>query len=203
MSARRTVLLVLLALATLPYFVGLGTSSLWDANEAFYAQTPREMLAASDLITPSFNFQLRFNKPVLPYWTVAAFYKVFGISERSERLPIALGAIVLVGVAFGLGRLISSTALQHAQGAPSLSRGGSRESGIGNRDGTSRSRRRPPPQRRLRRLRPRLRKRCDKRSRRSIRPAQDQTPAFDQLRPSRVHRGTRRIRMRSCVACRR
>lgn len=109
MSARRAVLLGLLALATLPYFVGLGTSSLWDANEAFYAQTPREMLAASDLITPSFNFQLRFNKPVLPYWTVAAFYKIFGISERSERLPIALGAIVLVGVAFGLGRLISST----------------------------------------------------------------------------------------------
>lgn len=110
MSTRRAVLLVLLAVATLPYFVGLGTSSLWDANEAFYAQTPREMLAASDLITPSFNFQLRFNKPVLCYWTVAGFYKVFGISERSERLPIAIGAIVLVGVAFGLGRLISSTA---------------------------------------------------------------------------------------------
>jgi len=109
MSARRVVLLVLLGLAMLPYFVGLGTSSLWDANEAFYAQTPREMLAASDPITPSFNFQLRFNKPVLPYWTVAAFYKVFGVSERSERLPIAIGAMVLVGVAFGLGRLVSST----------------------------------------------------------------------------------------------
>ena len=95
--------------AVLPYFLNLGVSSIWDANEAFYAQTPREMIEAGDYVTPSFNFQLRMNKPVLSYWNVAASYHLFGISEWSERLPIALGAVVIIGTAFGLGRLLGGT----------------------------------------------------------------------------------------------
>ena len=55
---RTRILFVLLAAATVPYFVNLGASSIWDANEAFYAQTPREMIEASDYVNPSFNFQL-------------------------------------------------------------------------------------------------------------------------------------------------
>ena len=87
--------------------MNLGVSSIWDANEAFYAQTPREMMDAGDYVTPSFNFQLRMNKPVLSYWKVAAAYHLFGVSEWSERLPIAIGAIVLIATAFGLGRSIA------------------------------------------------------------------------------------------------
>ena len=108
LTRRQIVLLVVLAAATIPYVVGLGDSSLWDANEAFYAETPREMLESGDYINPSFNFQPRFNKPVLPYWVVAVFYHGFDVSERTERVPIALGALVLVATAFGLGRLIGS-----------------------------------------------------------------------------------------------
>src|SRR5688500_19285720 len=106
---RDTLLAVLLAAAVLPYFLNLGVSSIWDANEAFYAQTPREMIEAGDYVTPSFNFQLRMNKPVLSYWNVAASYHLFGISEWSERLPIAIGAVVIIGTAFGLGRLLGGT----------------------------------------------------------------------------------------------
>ena len=95
--------------AVLPYFLNLGVSSIWDANEAFYAQTPREMIETGDYVTPSFNFQLRMNKPVLSYWNVAASYHLFGISEWSERLPIAIGALVIIGTAFGLGRLLGGT----------------------------------------------------------------------------------------------
>ena len=107
--SRQTILIVLLAAAAIPYFVNLGVSSIWDANEAFYAETPREMMAASDYVNPSFNFQLRYNKPVLSYWEVAAAYHLFGVSEGSERLPIAIGGIVLIATAFGLGRLIGGT----------------------------------------------------------------------------------------------
>jgi 4-amino-4-deoxy-L-arabinose transferase-like glycosyltransferase len=103
--SRKTLLLVLLLAAALPYFVNLGVSSIWDANEAFYAQTPREMMAAHDYVNPSFNFQLRYNKPVFSYWEVAAAYHLFGVSEWSERLPIAIGGIVLIATAFGLGQL--------------------------------------------------------------------------------------------------
>lgn len=107
--SRHTLLAALLAAAVIPYFLNLGVSSIWDANEAFYAQTPREMMEAGDYVTPSFNFQLRMNKPVLSYWMVAASYHLFGISEWSERLPIAIGALVIIGTAFGLARLLGGT----------------------------------------------------------------------------------------------
>ena len=108
-SSRKTILLALLVAAVIPYFLNLGVSSLWDANEAFYAQTPREMIAASDYVNPTFNFQPRFNKPVFSYWEVAAAYRLFGVSEFSERLPIAVSGVILIAVAFGLARLIGGT----------------------------------------------------------------------------------------------
>jgi 4-amino-4-deoxy-L-arabinose transferase-like glycosyltransferase len=108
-SSRQILLAALLLAAAVPYLVNLGVSSIWDANEAFYAQTPREMIDAGDYVTPSFNFQLRMNKPVLSYWNVAVSYRLFGISEWSERLPIALGGLVIVATAFGLGRLLGGT----------------------------------------------------------------------------------------------
>jgi 4-amino-4-deoxy-L-arabinose transferase-like glycosyltransferase len=105
----RALLPALLAAALLPYFINLGVSSIWDANEAFYAQTPREMMDAGDYVTPSFNFQLRMNKPVLSYWNVALSYRLFGISEWSERLPIAIGGVVIIAAAFALARVLGGT----------------------------------------------------------------------------------------------
>ena len=103
MPRYRLGLAALLALAILPYFVDLGGSSIWDANEAFYVETPREMIERGDYIAPTFNYEPRFNKPVLSYWIVAGFYKVFGVSVAMQRLPIAIGAAVLILTAFVLG----------------------------------------------------------------------------------------------------
>lgn len=106
---RRAVLIVLLVLAVVPYFVGLGDSAIWDANEAFYVETPRAMLERGDLINPSFNDQPRFNKPPLSYWIVAGFYRAFGESVAVERLAITFGAMLLIAAAFGVGRAAFST----------------------------------------------------------------------------------------------
>src|SRR4026209_1336914 len=95
---------MLLVAAILPYFVDLGGSSIWDANEAFYVETPREMLERGDLIGPTFNYQPRFNKPVLSYWIVAGFYKAFGVSVGVQRIPIALAAVTIIFAAFLLAR---------------------------------------------------------------------------------------------------
>ena len=81
------------------YFVDLGGVAIWDANEAFYVETPREMLEAHDFLNPTFNYLPRFNKPVLSYWIVAAFYRVFGVSVAVQRVAIALGAMVIIGCA--------------------------------------------------------------------------------------------------------
>jgi len=98
-SKRLVALFVLLAAAILPYVIDLGGSSIWDANEAFYVETPREMLQRGDYISPTFNYQPRLNKPVLSYWIVAGFYKVFDVSVGVQRLPIALGALTMVAAA--------------------------------------------------------------------------------------------------------
>jgi 4-amino-4-deoxy-L-arabinose transferase-like glycosyltransferase len=100
----RVVLSLLLVAAVCPYFVGLGDSSIWDANEAFYVETPREMLESGDYISPTFNYEPRLNKPILSYWIVAAFYSLFGVSVAVQRLPIAIGAVLLIVSAFFLAR---------------------------------------------------------------------------------------------------
>jgi len=95
-------LFVLLLAAVAVYFVNLGASSIWDANEAFYVETPREMMERGDYITPTFNYQPRLNKPVLSYWIVAGFYHLFGVSVGVQRIPIAIGAVVMIAAAFCL-----------------------------------------------------------------------------------------------------
>ena len=102
------VLWILFFMALCPYFIGLGASSIWDSNEAFYVQTPREMIKNNDFINPTLNSHLRFNKPPLSYWIVGAFYKVFGISVTVERSAIALGALILIFTTFWLGKLVFS-----------------------------------------------------------------------------------------------
>jgi 4-amino-4-deoxy-L-arabinose transferase-like glycosyltransferase len=107
MSSRRLLWLLLFAAVSV-YFVSLGNSAIWDANEAFYVETPREMLAAHDLVNPSFNYLPRFNKPVLSYWIVAALYKALGVSVAAQRFGIALGAMVIIVCAFVLARIHDS-----------------------------------------------------------------------------------------------
>ena len=89
------------------YFVSLGNSAIWDANEAYYVETPREMLAAHDLINPSFNYEPRFNKPVLSYWMVAGLYRLFGVSVGVQRFGIAIGAMLIVLAAYLLARAVA------------------------------------------------------------------------------------------------
>jgi 4-amino-4-deoxy-L-arabinose transferase-like glycosyltransferase len=99
---RPFILPFLLALAICPYFVDLGGSSIWDANEAFYVETPREMMERGDYVSPTFNYEPRLNKPILSYWIVAAFYHLFGVSVGVQRVPIAFGAIAMIATAFFL-----------------------------------------------------------------------------------------------------
>jgi 4-amino-4-deoxy-L-arabinose transferase-like glycosyltransferase len=109
MAGRRTLLIALLVAAALPYFLNLGATSIIDANEAFYAETPREMIESGDYISPTFNYEPRLNKPPLSYWVVAAAYHAGGVSVGASRLPIAFGAMVIIATAFLLGREAFST----------------------------------------------------------------------------------------------
>jgi 4-amino-4-deoxy-L-arabinose transferase-like glycosyltransferase len=102
---RQLVLPVLFAAALLPYFVDLGGSSIWDANEAFYVETPREMMERGDYVFPMFNYEPRLNKPVLSYWIVAGLYKAFGVSVGVQRLGITIGAMLIIVAGMVLGSI--------------------------------------------------------------------------------------------------
>jgi 4-amino-4-deoxy-L-arabinose transferase-like glycosyltransferase len=99
----------LLVLAVPVFFAFLGTNSIWDTNEAFYVETPRQMVRSDDYVNPSFNAAPRFNKPVLSYWIVAGLYRAFGESVAVQRVGIAFGALAIIASAFLIGRALRST----------------------------------------------------------------------------------------------
>ena len=84
--------------------MALDDSSLWDSNEAFYAQTPREMIERGDWSVPYFNGRPRLTKPPLSYWVVGFFYQIFSPTVFWERFPLALLAYGSVLAVFVSGK---------------------------------------------------------------------------------------------------
>jgi 4-amino-4-deoxy-L-arabinose transferase-like glycosyltransferase len=92
--------LLLLLIAALTFFGGLGRQAITDADEAFYAEAAREMVESDDWLTPRFNYTDRWQKPVLYYWLTAATYLVTGPTEFGARLWSALSGVGLVLLTF-------------------------------------------------------------------------------------------------------
>jgi len=99
---RHCLLLTAICLAT--FFAGLGRSAIGDSDEAFYAESAREMVESGDWVTPHYNYEYRFQKPILYYWLVSATYQVWGIGEAAARFPSALAGLALTLMTFGCGR---------------------------------------------------------------------------------------------------
>jgi 4-amino-4-deoxy-L-arabinose transferase-like glycosyltransferase len=77
------------------YFAGLGRPAIGDSDEAFYAEAGREMLASGDWLTPHYNYDVRFQKPILLYWLIAASYAALGVTEAAARTFPALSGLAL------------------------------------------------------------------------------------------------------------
>ena len=89
----------------LPIFLlGLGSPALYDPHESLYAEIARDMVVRGDWLTPHLNGTRYLDKPPLFYWLIAISYTVFGVSEFSARLPIALAGLGGVLVTWGIGR---------------------------------------------------------------------------------------------------
>jgi 4-amino-4-deoxy-L-arabinose transferase-like glycosyltransferase len=106
----RRVLLGLLLLAAGLFFFRLGTPGLFDADEPAYAQAAREMMRTGDWVTPHFNGQPRFDKPILFYWLIALAYRVFGVTEFAVRFWSAAAGVGLT--------LLLAAAARRRFGAP-------------------------------------------------------------------------------------
>jgi 4-amino-4-deoxy-L-arabinose transferase-like glycosyltransferase len=94
--------LLIIALAAGLYLVGSGKVALWDRDEAWYAQTSRQMLEGGNWIVPHFLDKPRYAKPIFIYWCQAASMHFFGVNPFAARLPSAIGMtltlILLAGV---------------------------------------------------------------------------------------------------------
>ena len=102
----RNVLLLLAVVLALLWFGGLGHRKLIKPDEGRYAEIPREMVASGDWLTPRLNDLKYFEKPPLQYWTTAAAYESFGISEWTSRLWTALtGFLGVLVIGYTASRL--------------------------------------------------------------------------------------------------
>ncbi|HEX6211774.1 MAG TPA: glycosyltransferase family 39 protein [Methylomirabilota bacterium] len=99
---RSTLLLILIGAIT--FLAGLGRPAIGDSDEAFYAEAGREMVATGDWLTPHYNFEPRFQKPILFYWLVSWTYAAAGVGEAQARFWAGLAGIGLALVTAAAGR---------------------------------------------------------------------------------------------------
>jgi 4-amino-4-deoxy-L-arabinose transferase-like glycosyltransferase len=98
------VLFILAIFCLVFYFLFLGHYKLIDVDEPRYAEAAREMLESGNWLTPYFNYELRFDKPIFIYWLIALSYKLFGITEFAARFPSAVASALLVFSTYFFGR---------------------------------------------------------------------------------------------------
>jgi 4-amino-4-deoxy-L-arabinose transferase-like glycosyltransferase len=99
-------LLLLLIVLLLPFLQYLGALPLIDPDEGRYAEIAREMLERGDLITPTLNYVVYFEKPPLLYWANAASIKLFGLNEFAARFPSALCGVMTALVTYLVARIL-------------------------------------------------------------------------------------------------
>ena len=81
-------------------FFNLGSYRLFDVDEAVFSTATKEMIESGDWITPTYNGENRYDKPILFYWLMAASYQLFGVNEFGARFPSALAATGLILAVF-------------------------------------------------------------------------------------------------------
>jgi 4-amino-4-deoxy-L-arabinose transferase-like glycosyltransferase len=90
--------------ACVVFFWALGEAAYWDRDEPRNAGCAAEMMARGDWIVPTFNDELRQQKPVLLYWLMGVAYSVFGVNEWAGRFFSALLAVGTVVATWGITR---------------------------------------------------------------------------------------------------
>ena len=92
--------LLLLAVFASIYLAALHTPPLLDDADAAHAQAAAHMAETGDLVTLKVNGIRYLEKPPLPYWIVAGFYKVLGENSFATHLPNALAVLGCAWIAW-------------------------------------------------------------------------------------------------------
>lgn len=92
--------IVILSVLLTGLLFGSADRAIDKIQESRIAETSREMVVGNEWLVPHYNGELRLQKPPLTYWTTAASYKMFGVSEMSTRLPSALFGLLTAWLLF-------------------------------------------------------------------------------------------------------
>ena len=101
-------LTLVLVIACLVFFGGLGQYPLLNPDEALYAEPAREMLVTGEYVTTLLNYVVRYTKPPLCIWAMALSYKLFGVNEFAARFfGVACGILLIAAVYLLILRYVS------------------------------------------------------------------------------------------------
>src|ERR1700679_2898897 len=92
--------LVLAIVFAAVYFASLFTPPLHDDVDGGHAQAAQYMAETGDLVTLHINGIRYLEKPPLPYWLAAAFYRVFGENVFSTHLSNSLAVLGCAWIAY-------------------------------------------------------------------------------------------------------
>jgi 4-amino-4-deoxy-L-arabinose transferase-like glycosyltransferase len=95
---------ILFVLWVVVYVPGLFQPSLFDDADAAHAEAAREMLTRHDWVTLHQDGIRYLEKAPLPYWAMAASFRLFGVTEWTARLAQGLSVLALLLVLFQMGR---------------------------------------------------------------------------------------------------
>jgi 4-amino-4-deoxy-L-arabinose transferase-like glycosyltransferase len=92
-ARKHVLLLVVLWIAV--YAAALFAPPLLDDADATHANAARNILVSHDYVTLHVNGIRYLEKAPLPYWLVAASFRIFGVNAFAAHLPQALGVLLL------------------------------------------------------------------------------------------------------------
>jgi len=82
----------------------LGNVHLFDWDEINFAENAREMMLTSNYQQVQINFQPFWEKPPLFFWLQTISFNIFGINEFGARFPNALVGVLVLNLAFYIGK---------------------------------------------------------------------------------------------------
>jgi 4-amino-4-deoxy-L-arabinose transferase-like glycosyltransferase len=98
-----SVVAVCLAVAGVYWFID-SCSTLWDRDEPRFSRATAEMVESGNYLYPTFNGELRPDKPILIYWLMSVPMRVLGQTSLACRFFSSVGIAITCVLTFLLGR---------------------------------------------------------------------------------------------------
>jgi len=96
----RTIGFIILIASFVLFSAGINRSSIYILDESKNAQCAWEMMSSPNHIIPTFNGQLRTDKPALHYYIMMAGYVIFGKSSIGARFFSSVSGALLMWILF-------------------------------------------------------------------------------------------------------